>query len=426
MKRLIISLILFINLIALNAQIAVNEYLQDNLFYIFDENIHSLQLYPEGIQTADPVIRLGYNEKLTCSFDDFDFVGKNYNYTVYHCDPDWKITENINRNDYMSGYYHEDYIRDYTSSFNTLRNYMHYSFDFPNENLNISLSGNYALVVYEENVDKPSFIARFYVTEDAVTVSTNIGFSKNPEFLQSKQRVAFTINTSNYRITDPYKDLLVFVTQNDRQYSKQGNIQPISIMGNSIVYDFQDKFEFNGNNEFRYLDIRNVKTLTKKIYSIKVDKGEYNILLDAETTFKGKPHTTNFDLNGKFSIEVKDAENANVEAEYAFVYFTLFDKIPFHNTDVYICGNFNGWKLEEENIMSYNYEKGYYEGCIYLKQGYYNYTYLAKRNDTGIILESEMDGSYVETKNDYKILVYYINPGEYYYKLLSYTVASSN
>ncbi|MDR2083827.1 MAG: DUF5103 domain-containing protein [Bacteroidales bacterium] len=427
MKKIIITLVSALVFINLHAQIDIQEYLGDNLFYIFDKNIHTLQIHPSGLPTSDPVIRLGYRENLTCSFDDFDFVGKSYAYTVYHCDPDWKISTGIRQSDYMSGYFFEDYIRDFNSSLNTLRNYMHYTFSFPNENIDINYSGNYALVVYDEedSPDNPAFIARFYVTENAVDVATTIGYSKNPENLKTKQRVSFSINTSNYRIDDPNRNLAVYINQNDRQYSKFRNVQPITISGNNIIYDFQDKFEFNGNNEFRFAHIYNVKFLSRKIYSIHVEDREYHIYLDPEPTYKGRPYITQTDLNGKFLIEVNDNDYPDTEAEYAYVYFTLVDGIPFSNTDVYICGNFNGWQFNEDNIMTYNYEKGYYEGSLYLKQGYYDYTYIIKRNDTGIINETEIDGTYSETRNDYKIFVYYNNPGDLYYKLLSYTVASN-
>ena len=422
---LIISMMAILSATSLSAQVQVQKYLGDKLFYVFDKNIHTVQVYPAGRQLGEPVIRLGYGEQLTCSFDDFDFSGKNYSYTLYHCDPHWNISEIITQNDYLSGYYYEDNIKNYTSSFNSLRDYMHYSFSFPNEYINIKYSGNYALVVYTNSVDEPAFIARFYVTENAVDVAASVGFSKNPEFLTSKQRVSFSINTSNFRINDPYRDLLVFVTQNDRPYSKQGSIQPIGVSGSSIIYDFQDKFEFSANNEFRFVDFSNVKYLSRKIYAISVDKSEYHIVILPEATFKGKPYMTTFDVNGKFQVQVKDNDNAPIEAEYAYVYFTLADKIPFQNNDVYICGNFNGWQFNDDNRMTYNYEKGYFEGDLYLKQGHYDYTYVIKRSDNGMIMDYEMDGSYVETKNEYKIFVYHKSAGDDYYKLLSYAITGN-
>jgi hypothetical protein len=56
--------------------------------------------------------------------------------------------------------------------------------------------------------------------------------------------------------------------------------------------------------------------------------------------------------------------------------------------------------------MVFNPEKKKYETHLFLKQGYYNYNYLAvdKNNPS---LYSDLDGNFFETENLYTVLVYY-------------------
>ena len=56
--------------------------------------------------------------------------------------------------------------------------------------------------------------------------------------------------------------------------------------------------------------------------------------------------------------------------------------------------------------MTYNPDTYKYECKAYLKQGYYNYTYiLVDKNNPSV--RTELEGNYYETENAYTILVYY-------------------
>ena len=56
--------------------------------------------------------------------------------------------------------------------------------------------------------------------------------------------------------------------------------------------------------------------------------------------------------------------------------------------------------------MKFNAEKGVYEGVQFLKQGYYNYSYLlTDKKDPP--QNTELEGNYWETENSYTVLVYY-------------------
>ena len=78
--------------------------------------------------------------------------------------------------------------------------------------------------------------------------------------------------------------------------------------------------------------------------------------------------------------------------------------------------------------MIFNSEKGVYEGTLFLKQGYYNYSYVSidtkdKRNNRFSFAGTE--GNYNTTENNYTVLVYYRSFGGRYDELLGYAQVNS-
>ncbi len=112
---------------------------------IYDDNIVNVLLYANGNQLADPVIKLGSDDKLTLSFDDLSNQQENYKYTLIHCNSDWQASR-LETSDYLSGYFEGD-INNYQFSFNTLTPYIHYRLVFPQAEIRPKLSGNYIIKV---------------------------------------------------------------------------------------------------------------------------------------------------------------------------------------------------------------------------------------------------------------------------------------
>ena len=71
---------------------------------------------------------------------------------------------------------------------------------------------------------------------------------------------------------------------------------------------------------------------------------------------------------------------------------------------VYVYGNFNNYELSDENLMQFNPSLDLFEKRILLKQGFYNYKYILRKNDS--IKKNIISGSHYTTENSYQILVY--------------------
>jgi len=148
----------------------------DKYYYqnsVYHEEIKSVQLYREGNELSNPVIELGSDTKLVLKFDDLAEDVKNYSYTLIHCDVNWNESF-IQQSEYMSGF-PDNPFKDYAMSYNTTVKFVNYQLRIPNEDCSPKFSGNYALVVFEDNNrENLVLIQRFYVVEPLVRIEGQV------------------------------------------------------------------------------------------------------------------------------------------------------------------------------------------------------------------------------------------------------------
>ena len=78
--------------------------------------------------------------------------------------------------------------------------------------------------------------------------------------------------------------------------------------------------------------------------------------------------------------------------------------------------------------MVFNPDKGVYEATLFLKQGYYNYSYVsvdAKEKSANRFSFDNTEGNYTNTENNYTVLVYYRAFGARADELIGYTQVNS-
>lgn len=69
--------------------------------------------------------------------------------------------------------------------------------------------------------------------------------------------------------------------------------------------------------------------------------------------------------------------------------------------------------------MTYNANQNAYEASIFIKQGVVNYTYILT-NSSGKVLNTNLEGNYSSTANDYEIFVYHRPPAARADQLVGY------
>ena len=100
------------------------------------------------------------------------------------------------------------------------------------------------------------------------------------------------------------------------------------------------------------------------------------------------------------------------------VHFSLENNPLFESYDIYVCGLFNQWQLSNENKLKYI--QGLYTTKIFIKQGFYNYKYIAQHKISKKIYPYLISGSFYQTENEYDIIVYYNPPSQNKYSVIGY------
>lgn len=396
------------------AQTDNNQYYEGNFLryedFIYKPNIRTVQLQKDDWEFSAPVLKLGSTEKLKLSFDDLDGDSKNYRFTIIHCDANWQPSDRMLPSEYIQGFF-DDNINDYQHSKNTIQRYVHYELIFPTENLSPTKSGNYLLKVfmdYEQN--DLALTKRFMVVDERVNIIPDVHRPAIIEDYNYKQEIDFSIQTNTYQIINPYQDLKIVLTQNDRWDNAVTKLKPLFVKDNELVYDYDQDNVFPGGNEFRTFDIKSLRWNSEYVKYISSDSAKK----DHAYLFPGKKknflqYLSDRDINGKFKITRQESSPfaSETEAEYVYVHFTLTMKEPVEDGSVYVFGALTDWKYRNENKMHFNKTLSQYEVTLYVKQGYYNYEYVYLKDNEKSGDESYIEGTHYETENDYAIYVYY-------------------
>ncbi len=400
------------------------DYANDNQMryedWIYKSTIKTALLHESSYDANPAIIKFNSAEQLELSFDDLDADKKSYSIGFIHCNSNWEPSD-LMQAEYMTGFFDAN-ILNFNYSSNTIQKYTHYAIFFPQANMQFSKSGNYVVFVYENN-DKEKIVLtkRFMIYEDKVTVIATVRQAIGNDEQYEKQHIDFSIINSVYELTNAYTDMHVVITQNNRWDNAVRDMKPTFSEPKQMTYSLDDKSTFDGSNEFRYFDSRSLRTYTERVGNIYRDSASiYHLDLKTDELKTYKNYSFYNDLNGGFLIKNADmATNADIEADYAWVKFF----IPYDNAQsegsFYVLGKLTDWRLNKTNRMTYNYKRLGYECSLYIKQGYYNYSYVYLRDDKKGGDASMTEGSHWETENEYTIYVYHRQRGTYYDQLVA-------
>ena len=398
--------------------------IEPTIFYkneTFNRQIKTVLCHNTIDELSLPIINLNSAEQLLISFDDLDTDIKDYYFTIIHCKSDWTASD-LMQSEYIDGFTDEP-ITNYEFSFNTLQKYSHYSFNFPTEELKPLLSGNYVFKIYEQGGETIAF-KRFMVLETMLTIKAEVRRATLVDDRKTKHEIDFIIKHPDITIADPFSDIKVTIKQNNRGDNAITDLKPLFVKNNELIYDYQEDNTFWGNNEFRHFDIKSLRYQSERIKEIIFDSTYHHVYLFNDRKRPFDRYSIEPDINGKFLIKSQEGWKSSIEADYAFVHFTLpVDHISYG--ELYVIGEFTNWQLEAANKLKYNADKMQYEASIYLKQGYYNYHYALKDTTTNRVDVSFIEGTHYQTRNDYYIYVYYRAVGDRHYRFVGFLKTSS-
>ena len=377
--------------------------------------------FVQNNQNVVPIFQLG--DAFQLQFDDLYGNDASYFYEIVHCDYNWNPSD-IQKRDYLQGFDNQR-IQESSSSFNCLQIYTHYRLPFPNSNSQLKISGNYMLKILNEDKEVV-FSRKVIVYENLVTVPIQIKRARTVTNLDTKHNVEFTIKSNVINFQNPLKNIKTVLLQNGKFNTAIKNISPQFTIGNDLVYKYDTPTQFWAGNEFLYFDNKEIRVASNTISRVDSQKDIYSSYLFTNEARANSNYYNNQDVNGNFVIRRLFAENSDVEADYAWVYFSLSAPL-FRSSDgaIYVTGMFNNYALTAENKMEYNPEKAIYEKAILIKQGFTNFEYLAVKPNGSIDSENAIDGNYFQTENEYTVLVYYKEDTDRFTRIIGKGSASS-
>jgi hypothetical protein len=371
---------------------------------VYQPQIKTVQAYNTQKEQSLPVITLQSTEQLLFTFDDLEGGTKSYAYVVEHCTADWKPS-GLSTLDYVTSFA-GDRLQDYEYAEGTRQNYTHYRLSLPNEQVQFKISGNYILKVFiEGRLKTPVISQRFYVVENLAGIQIDVIPAPDVNQRATHQKVNFSLTTNRLRVQNPYTDLKTVVMQNGNPYTAIYNSKASFVKPNLIQYNDIKTHVFAGGNEFRKLDLRNLRA------------PESNV---RDYTRNDQKYTTQFDENGNFYIRNLEGRPAATESDYMKVDLLLEAPETAQNGDVFITGRFNNYSLNEQSKLQYNPQLKGYQGSLFLKQGLYDYLYAYKNRESDAVDYKLMEGSFFETANAYQVFVYYRKPGGRWDELVGY------
>jgi hypothetical protein len=382
-------------------------------------NIKTVSFVQNG-QNAIPMFRLG--DSFQFMFDDLYGNEANYFYTLTHCDYDWKPSQ-LAKAEYINGF-DDQRIQDYTNSLTTLQLYSHYRLSFPNRFTQFRVSGNYIIKILNDDKEVV-FSKKFILYEELVSVPMQVRRPRTLSVTNQKHNLDFAIKSATINFQSPLKNVKVLLMQNGKFDNAITNIVPQYTIGNDLIYKYDTETQFWAGNEYLFFENKDIRAANNSIAKIDSKGGIYNAYLYRAEARANMPYTYYPDINGNFIVKNIGAQNSEIEADYAWVFFSLSAPSYYGKKPIYVNGMFNNFAISEENKMEYNTEKGVYEKAIMIKQGFTNYQYVIADGKGVVDEENALDGNFIQTENNYFALVYYRENNQRYDRIIGKGIANS-
>lgn len=377
---------------------------------IYVSSIKTVQLYQQNNQQSLPIIKTNNTGFLELHFDDMDAYVKNYFYTYQLCNENWEEV-NLSPFDYIKGFT-QNRLTQYRVSSITQTPYVHYQAILPERGSVPTRTGNYILKVFANgDVNNIVFTKRMFVTDNTAIIGVQVLQPFDSKKFLTHQRVQVSVNVAQLNPINPQQQVKVVILQNNRWDNAVRNIMPAFIRGNILEYNGEQDCLFPAGKEYRWADLRSFRLESERV--AKIEKNEFpNIITLKPDVQRNKLRYTFFrDLNGWYDISSLENINPFWQADYGYVKFTFAPgkDEDFSNKDVYISGNLTNNIVADTAKMEYIEQDGVFEKTLFLKMGFYSYTYLTKdknsKQNIGDVTLTE--GNFWETENEYTVLVYF-------------------
>lgn len=362
--------------------------------------LQGLRVYGEKEEDL-PVARID-GQPITIEFDVGTSAPKDFRMKLFHCDMDWKVTENSFINDELKNVIQFPVPYEPAPKFVRYYTY-HYKVRIPGfAGLDtFPHSGNYIFQLWEKGGKEPAVTRRFFVVERIVIPSITVRNRLLPSTVSpwnqvNKVEVSFSIPQprdvgdefspmllktvdvyKNRRLTDPYR-----ISADDD--SPHTFVEGWGLSKVRFVVD-----NVQPGNEYRRLDLTNVDHYPPDKKARPREGADVSrFLLQGPRDNNGASHWATDDRYADY-------------IQYQFELLRDSDDLD----SVYVVGDFNEWTPSRSWFMTYASDTKRYVLSAWLRRGVYDYQYVLKGNDW-----ISVEGNDWRTVNLYTAFVYYHDP----------------
>ena len=376
---------------------------------VFHENVRTLRVAREVLTLDEP-------EPLHISFDEMSHDVHFYTYAVQ------MLHSDLLSGEYLRGFTTQD-ITNYEHSINTSREYTHYWFDFPNEDMQLTKSGQYRITIYEDgNPDNKVAEVDFCVVEPLVKIDASVRAHTDIEFNGRYQQVDIDVALDPDVSAQP-TEFRVVVTQNNRLDNAVTLTQPTFVEPRRLRYINNKALIFEGGNEYHHFDAFSCFYAGHGIDRVFHENNDYQVVLFADEIQQGT-YIHEFDSDGRYIVNAERTNDVDTESEYMWVHWTLPAASPFFDGALYVGGDLFGNEMNLRNRLQYDNDAKCYWLTALVKQGGYDYQYwfVPKQKTTAT---QRVDGSYWQTENEYAVYVWWRPFGARYDRLVGVSILPS-
>ena len=371
---------------------------------VLRNDIRTLRTEQAGALTAMPVLTLHSQDRVVVSFDQMSHEGHRFFYRVQHCNFLWQPTDGLFQNEFVESNQEDNWINKGVESQNTTTLYTHYQFTFPNAEVHPLISGNYLLTIYDDAAASPEAVAevRIRMVEPLVNISGRVLTNTDIDWNAAHQQIEMEVKADGLT-GDLRAGLRTIVVQNGREDNAAINVPATAQMGNALIWRHAPGLIFEAGNEYRRFEMLSVRTPGMRVQEMQWFPPQYHATISTDAMRRS--YLVQGDRNGTAVIRNTDNLDANTESDYVLTHFTL-EGDELTDASIFINGQWSVGGLLPEYQLQYNAERQAYEATLLLKQGYYNYLYLTRKNGEKKGSTAATEGNFYQTTNDYTILVY--------------------
>ena len=413
MRKIIFTFCILLSFAVTKAQFATS----------YSKTVRTPMMVANDNWKAPAVITLCDDDVIHFSFDEMSHVYHRYVCRITHRNADGSQSE-LSEIDYLDGF-NDFVIEEWENSHNTTQLYTHYTFELPNDNIRLKVSGNYRVEVFDEEDDNgmPVVSFDFAVVEPLASIRAKVSGDTDRTFNEGEQQLSFAVNHSRCRVQSPETELIPVIYQNRRRDNFVTSIKPTYSTGNEVEYVHNDKLIFEAGNEFRRFEITDPNQPGMNVENVVYHDSAYHALLYIDKS-RGT-YSNVIDENGRFFINTLEGYGMPIEADYVNVHFAL--DVPYRTGgNYYLLGDFCNGGFDKNSVLYYDSEEGYYFTSFLLKLGVYNYCYVWLPEGGKKASSAFSEGNFYNTENEYMIYIYYREFGSRYDRLIGFAVIGGN